>query len=90
MGRGAGDAGTPATPADHAVGDAASYRKFLRKGFRLARRTGWFVTLGIAPVHPATGYGYIERGAARGGGGRVRRVSQRMPCVSVCCGILEK
>ena len=56
------DAVIAATPADHAVGDAASYRKFLRKGFRLARRTGRFVTLGITPSHPATGYGYIERG----------------------------
>ncbi|HBX42798.1 MAG TPA: mannose-1-phosphate guanylyltransferase [Deltaproteobacteria bacterium] len=51
-----------ATPADHAVADAASFRAVLGKGFRLARRTGRFVTLGIAPAHPATGYGYIERG----------------------------
>jgi len=59
-----GDAVIAATPADHAVGDAASFRKLLRKGFRIARRTGRFVTLGVAPAHPATGYGYIERGAA--------------------------
>jgi len=56
------DAVIAVTPSDHAVGDAVSFRKVLRKGFRLARRTGRFVTLGITPSHPATGYGYIERG----------------------------
>ena len=52
-----------ATPADHAVGNSSAFRSVLKKGLRLARRTGRFVTLGISPDHPATGYGYIERGA---------------------------
>lgn len=52
-----------ATPADHAVADAAAFRAALGKGLRLAGRTGRFVTLGITPSHPATGYGYIEKGA---------------------------
>jgi len=56
------DAVIAATPADHAVGNPSAFRSVLRKGFRLARRTGRFVTLGISPDHPATGYGYIERG----------------------------
>ncbi len=51
-----------ATPADHAVKDGPAFRRTLRKGLRLAGSTGRFVTLGIAPSHPATGYGYIERG----------------------------
>src|SRR4030067_884081 len=63
------DAVIAAPPADHAVADAASFRSALRKGFRLARRTGRFVTLGISPAHPATGGGYIERGALFRGGG---------------------
>lgn len=57
------DAVIAATPSDHAVSDPASFRSALAMGFRLARRTGRFVTLGITPAHPATGYGYIERGA---------------------------
>jgi mannose-1-phosphate guanylyltransferase len=57
------DAVIVATPADHAVGNPAAFRSVLRKGLRIARRTGRFVTLGISPDHPATGYGYIERGA---------------------------
>jgi mannose-1-phosphate guanylyltransferase len=64
------DAVIAATPADHAVADAASFRSTLRKGFRLARSTGRFVTLGITPAHPATGYGYIERGAPYRRGGK--------------------
>ncbi len=51
-----------AAPADHAVGREDEFRSVLRRGFALARRTRRFVTLGIRPTHPATGYGYIERG----------------------------
>jgi mannose-1-phosphate guanylyltransferase len=75
------DAVIAATPADHAVADGASFRSILKKGFRLARRTGRFVTLGITPAHPATGYGYIERGAPYRGGGQgvylVRRFTEK-------------
>ncbi len=51
-----------ATPADHAIGNVRAFREVIRKGLRLARETGRFVTLGIPPTHPSTGYGYIERG----------------------------
>lgn len=75
------DAVIAAAPADHAVADAASFRSVLRKGFRLARRTNRFVTLGIAPAYPATGYGYIERGDPFGAGGKgvflVRRFAEK-------------
>jgi len=56
------DAVVLAAPADHAIGDVRGFRAVVRKGFRLARETGRFVTLGVPPTHPATGYGYIERG----------------------------
>lgn len=56
------DAVIAATPADHAVKDSRAFRRILRKGLRLAESTGRYVTLGIAPSRPATGYGYIERG----------------------------
>lgn len=56
------DAVILATPADHAIADLRRFRAVIRKGLRLARDTGRFVTLGIPPTHPATGYGYIEKG----------------------------
>jgi len=56
------DAVIAAAPADHAVADERAFRSVLGNGLRVARRTGRFVTLGIPPTHPATGYGYIERG----------------------------
>ncbi|MGE5189848.1 MAG: mannose-1-phosphate guanylyltransferase [Gemmatimonadota bacterium] len=63
------DAVVAATPADHVVRDAGAFRRTLRKGLAVARRTGRFVTLGIRPSHAATGYGYIERGRPFGPGG---------------------
>ncbi len=56
------DAVIVATPADHAIRNVRGFRAILRKGLRLAAATGRFVTLGVPPSHPATGYGYIERG----------------------------
>ncbi|MDA8120938.1 MAG: sugar phosphate nucleotidyltransferase [Deltaproteobacteria bacterium] len=70
-----------AAPADHAVADERSFRSVLRKCFRLARRTGRFVTVGITPTYPATGYGYIERGTPFAAGGdavyNVRRFREK-------------
>jgi mannose-1-phosphate guanylyltransferase len=51
-----------ATPADHAIADVRAFHAVIRKGLALARETGRFVTLGIPPTRPSTGYGYIERG----------------------------
>src|SRR3990172_7019567 len=56
------DAVVLATPSDHAIGRVREFQAVLRKGLRLARETGRFVTLGVPPTHPSTGYGYIERG----------------------------
>lgn len=70
-----------ATPADHAVKNERAFRAVIRKGLRLARTTGRFVTIGISPGHPATGYGYIERGepfgAKRDGAYLVRRFAEK-------------
>lgn len=56
------DAVIAATPADHAVADLRAYRAVFRKALGVAGEAERIVTLGIAPKHPATGYGYIERG----------------------------
>lgn len=70
-----------ATPADHAVAQARAFRSTLRKALRVAAATGRLVTLGIAPSHPATGYGYIERGPPFEGKGKgvffVRRFTEK-------------
>jgi len=47
--------------ADHAIGDADGLIAALLQAGSAAA-SGRIVTLGVAPDHPATGYGYIEKG----------------------------
>jgi mannose-1-phosphate guanylyltransferase len=51
-------------PSDHRVGNVAAFLETSKMAFRQAQTTESLVTLGIQPDHPATGYGYIERGEA--------------------------
>jgi len=55
-------------PADHVIRGAARYRSAVRRAAGIAEATGWLVTIGLRPLHPATGLGYIE-GGGRGPGG---------------------
>ena len=50
-------------PADHVIGDVAGFRRLLKAAFKAAETSDVLVTLGIEPTEPATGFGYIERGA---------------------------
>ncbi len=50
-------------PADHVIHDAKSYQRDLRAAFAAAESAPVMVTIGIAPTEPATGFGYIQRGA---------------------------
>ncbi len=50
-------------PADHLIREVSRFHDAVRQAARLAE-SGALVTFGIAPDKPATGYGYIERGAA--------------------------
>jgi mannose-1-phosphate guanylyltransferase len=52
-------------PSDHHVGDVPAFQRTLRAAAELARQ-GHLVTLGIKPLRPETGYGYIQRGEALG------------------------
>ena len=54
-------------PADHLIRDAARFRAAVERAAVVAAG-GALVTFGIEPEHPATGYGYIERGAPLAGG----------------------
>lgn len=53
-------------PADHHVADATGFRRAI--GAALGAADGAIVTFGVKPDRPHTGYGYIERGEALGGG----------------------
>lgn len=50
-------------PADHLIGDTASFSDAVAKARPLAAQ-GWLVTFGIRPDAPETGFGYIRRADA--------------------------
>ncbi len=50
-------------PADHVITPQRAFQQLLRRGVALAKDDRTLVTFGIAPTHPATGYGYLECGA---------------------------
>lgn len=54
-------------PADHLIGDRATFLRRLEAAVEVAGRETALVTFGIPPAFPATGYGYIRhnRGAGR-------------------------
>lgn len=58
-------------PADQLIEPADAFQRALAAGVEVARQGG-LVTYGIVPRHPATGYGYLELGAARPAAGGVR------------------
>ncbi len=58
------DAIIAALPADHVVSPAAEFRAALGAAARVVeKRSDRLVTFGVKPTSPATGFGYIERGA---------------------------
>ncbi|MDR2862954.1 MAG: NTP transferase domain-containing protein [Puniceicoccales bacterium] len=68
IGREDPDASLALLPADALIHDADGFRKTLTAAFAVAedRAGDNLVTIGIPPVSPATGYGYIHRGAPAG------------------------
>ncbi|MBO93741.1 MAG: mannose-1-phosphate guanyltransferase [Opitutales bacterium] len=53
-------------PADHVIDRATGFREVLRTAFAAAAQDDIFVTIGVRPTEPATGYGYVQRGDFRG------------------------
>jgi len=51
-------------PADHVIHDSEGFQSCLQTAFDVAREQDVLVTIGIKPTHPATGYGYIQKGRA--------------------------
>ena len=65
-------------PADHVIADQEAFRKAVQHAARIAAAGENIVVMGIKPTRPETGYGYIEAGAPRRGGGhRVRRFTEK-------------
>ncbi len=48
------------TPADHLITDDAAFENVVRKGLERTSTSDCFVTIGIKPHKPETGYGYIQ------------------------------
>ena len=59
-------------PADHVLADLGAFRDAVAAAVPAARE-GRFVTFGVVPTHPETGYGYIRQG---GRDGSVRPVAE--------------
>ncbi len=66
-------------PADHVIMPPATFRKTVEAAFDVIEADpSAFVTFGVTPTRPETGYGYIERGELLGhpGGIAMHRVAQ--------------
>jgi mannose-1-phosphate guanylyltransferase len=51
-------------PADHVIPEEKKFQQVLSDAFDLAGRGQAIITIGIKPIEPATGYGYIRVGEA--------------------------
>jgi len=47
-------------PSDHYVPDEAGFTRLIKEAVKVARRGEHLVTIGITPLRPETGYGYIK------------------------------
>jgi mannose-1-phosphate guanylyltransferase/mannose-6-phosphate isomerase len=64
-------------PADHLIGDTASFAGAVSEALPLAKQ-GWLVTFGIRPESPEPGFGYIQRAESVGDGGfRIERFVEK-------------
>ena len=57
-----GDATIAFLPSDHFIGDEAEFARVLGGAYAYAEKASAFVTIGIEPTEPNTGYGYLELG----------------------------
>ncbi len=55
-------------PADQVIEPTGAFQQMLRRGAEVAADDETLVTFGVKPTFPATGYGYIECGAAHDAG----------------------
>lgn len=60
------DAVMAVTPSDHLIRDLSKYKKTILAAGQLAKEENGFVTIGIVPDRPATGFGYIQIDGKKG------------------------
>lgn len=63
-------------PADHRIEDREAFLRTLEMAERVTREGDRVMTLGVQPVRPDTGYGYLELGPLLDGGSGLRQVVQ--------------
>jgi len=56
------DASFAVLPSDHVIKNDEGFRSVLEQAFVVAETEDALVTIGIEPLFPSTGYGYIQRG----------------------------
>lgn len=61
-------------PADHSIEDEDAFRRTLETAERITREGDRVMTLGVQPVRPDTGYGYLELGPRLERGSELRQV----------------
>ena len=72
------DAELAVVSADHVIRPVARFAEALSTAFRaLSTRSDALITLGITPTAPATGFGYVQRGAATAAPGVAEAASFR-------------
>jgi len=63
------DAVMGALPADQHIGDEAAFAVAIDRAFRVAEERDVICTIGIAPTHAETGFGWLELGGSLAGAG---------------------
>jgi mannose-1-phosphate guanylyltransferase len=70
--------------ADHLIKPVDEFQRILGRGYALAEQDPkMLITFGIAPTHPATGYGYLELGEPIGEVARVVKQFHEKPPVAL-------
>ncbi|MFC3440442.1 mannose-1-phosphate guanylyltransferase/mannose-6-phosphate isomerase [Sphingobium rhizovicinum] len=77
-------------PSDHVIGNLAAFHQRIADALPVAR-SGRLVTFGVQPDHPATGYGYIAKGAPLDGDADIHEISEfvEKPTLSVAQSYLD-
>ena len=65
-----------AVPSDHIIKDIENFKKAISEGEKLAQE-GYFVTFGVKPSYPETGFGYIQTGEKVSNGFTVVQFSEK-------------
>jgi len=47
-------------PADHIIKEINEFQETIKKAAEFANRSKGLITIGISPIRPETGYGYIQ------------------------------